>query len=61
MKYIATIIMPSGRISNTFSTVCQAKQWLDSQNNNREYTTIVGEIDNDNMVVDWFFYTEAAK
>lgn len=61
MKYIATIIMPSGRISNTFSTVRQAKQWLDSQNNNREYTTIIGEIDNNNMVVDWFFYTEAAK
>ena len=61
MKYIATIIMPSGRISNTFSTVRQAEQWLDSQNNNREYTTIIGEIDNNNMVVDWFFYTEAAK
>lgn len=61
MRYVATVIMPAGRISDTFPTVGQAEQWLDSQNNNYEYTTVIGEIDDNNMVVDWFFYTEAAR
>ena len=61
MRYVATVIMPTGRISDTFPTVGQAEQWLDSQNDNYEYTTVIGEIDDNNMVVDWFFYTEAAR
>lgn len=57
MKYIATVIMPQERISETCDTVNEAKKWLDENNNNHEFTTTIGEIDDNNMVVDWFFYT----
>ena len=61
MKYIAQIIMPSGRLSERFSTIGQAEDWLNSENNNHQYTTIIGELDDNDMIVDWFFYTVAAK
>lgn len=61
MKYIAILIMPSGRISDRFPTITQAEQWLDSQNNNHEYTTIIGEVDANNMIVDSFIYTVASS
>ena len=57
MKYIAMVIMPSGRSSDRFETVSEAKQWLDTQNVNHQYTTIIGEVNDQDMVVDWFFYT----
>ena len=60
MTYKAIIMLPNGNLSKEFSTVMQAEQWLDSVNNNFEHTTIVQEVNN-NMVVDWFYYTEAAK
>lgn len=61
MKYVATIITPTGRLSDSFPTVVQAEQWLDLQNKNQAYTTIVNEVDDNNMIVDWFYYTEAAR
>ena len=61
MKYIAILIMPSGRISDRFPTIAQAEQWLDSQNNNHEYTAIIGEVDANNMIVDSFIYTVASS
>ena len=61
MRYVAVVIMPQGRLLDKFPTVGQAEQWLDSQNNNHEYTTVIGELDDNDMIVDWFFYTEAAN
>lgn len=61
MKYIAILIMPSGRISAKFPTIAQAEQWLDSQNNNYEYTSIIGEVDDNDKIVDSFIYTVATS
>lgn len=61
MKYIAIVVMPSSRLSDRFPTIVQAEQWLDTQNNNYEFTTIIGELDDNDMIVDWFFYTEATR
>lgn len=61
MEYIAVVIMPSGRLSERFPTVVQAEQWLDSQNNNQQYTTVIGEVDETDHVVDSFLYTVAAN
>ncbi len=61
MKYIAILIMPSGRISDRFPTIAQAEQWLDSQNNNHECTTVIGEVDENDRIVDSFIYTVAAS
>ena len=61
MKYMATILFPHGRLSDVFPTVGDAEQWLDSQNNNAEYTTIIDELDENGKVVDGFFYTRAAE
>ena len=61
MRYMATILFPHGRMSNVFLTVGDAEQWLDSQNNNAEYTTIIDELDENGKVVDGFFYTRAAE
>lgn len=61
MRYMATILLPHGRLSEVFLTVGDAEQWLDSQNNNAEYTTIIDELDENGNVVDGFFYTRAVK
>lgn len=61
MNYVAIVIMPSGRLRKTFPTLSQAEQWLDANNNNCEYSTIIGEVDKDGYIKDSFFYTVAAK
>lgn len=60
MAYKATIVFPAYKVSKECQTIAQAEQWLDSANNNHEHTTIIQEVVNDE-VVDWFYYTEAAK
>lgn len=61
MKYRATILFPSGNMSDLFPTVAAAEQWLDLQNNNAERTTIIDELDENGNVIDGFFYTRAAQ
>ena len=61
MDYIAVVIMPSGRLTERFPTIMQAAQWLDENNNNHEYTTVIGKADENDHVVDSFLYTVAAK
>ena len=57
MKYKATI-KTTEFISETFDTLAEAMEWLDSQNNNLEYTTFIEEIDASGKVQDWFYYTK---
>lgn len=61
MKFLATIKFGEDSSSQTFDTIRKAKNWLDSQNNNLEHTTIISELDNKWNVVDWFYYTEGAE
>ena len=57
MRYKATI-KRHGYISETFDTLAEAMEWLDSQNNNLESTTFIEEIDASGAVQDWFYYTK---
>lgn len=61
MKYVATIYIGPGSSAQSFDKISDAKQWLDAQNNNLEYATKIEEVDDKWNVVDWFWYTEAAK
>lgn len=55
--YKAIIILNNAPWSSVFPTIHDAEHWLDSQNNNNEHTTIIQELDQNNNVVDWFYYT----
>ena len=59
--YIAIVIMPTHRLQKRFPTMSQAEQWLDANNNNHQYSTIIGIADETDHMVDSFFYTVAAK
>ena len=61
MKYLATFDPTGLKISNVFNTLFEAEEWLDSMNNNLEYTTMIDIIDEDGHKKDGFFYTMAAR
>ncbi len=61
MRYLATIKLGTDSSSKTFDTIKAAKDWLDSQNNNLEHTTIISELDKSWHIVDWFYYTKGAE
>ena len=61
MKYIATIITGKERRSREFPTMFDAAQWLDSENNNLDATTIIETFDEAGNKKDGFLYTEKIK
>ena len=61
MRYLATIKLGTDSSSKTFSTIKEAKDWLDSQNNNLEHTTIISELDDRWRITDWFYYTDGVE
>ena len=61
MKYLATIFEPAGQLSEFFNTIQEAAEWLDSRNNNLEYTTMIDTVDDAGRKIDGFFYTKEAK
>ena len=61
MKYLATIKFGEDSHTQSCNTIKEAKDWLDSQNNNAEHTTIISEVDENWNIVDWFYYTEGAE
>ena len=61
MKYRATIIIGGNRISKDFSTTTEAAQWLDSENNNLDATTMIETFNEAGDKTDGFFYTEKPK
>lgn len=61
MKYRATIFNNGIRTSKEFSTMIEAAQWLDSENNNLEATTMIEILDKTGNKKDGFFYTEKIK
>ncbi len=50
-----------GNYSKEFATIQQAAEWLDSENNNGEYTTMIETFDEKGRKEDGFFYTTSAK
>ena len=61
MIYKATIVNGRERLSREFTTLFEAAQWLDSQSNNMDATTIIETFDDVGNKKDGFFYTEKAK
>lgn len=61
MKYRATIIIGGNRITKEFPTMFEAAQWLDSENNNLDATTIIETFDEAGKKTDGFFYTEKPR
>ena len=57
MKYLATIKFGEDASAQTFDDIKSAKNWLDSQNNNLEHTTTIAELNEEWIIVDWFYYT----
>jgi hypothetical protein len=61
MRYKATIVIGGSRISKEFPTISAAAQWLDSENNNLDATTIIETFDESGKKTDGFYYTEKIR
>lgn len=61
MRYKAVIVFDTNTLSEVFPTVGMAEQWIDSNNNNYDYTSYIQELDSRNNVIDWFYYTESRR
>lgn len=61
MKYRATIIIGGNKKSKEFPTMFEAAQWLDSENNNFDATTMIETFNEAGIKTDGFFYTEKPK
>lgn len=59
--YKATIMRPSGSYSMVFGTMAAAERWLDSENNNPQYSTVIETYNEAGRKIDGFFYTEKKK
>lgn len=60
MTYRATIINNGNKSSKEFTTMQEAAQWLDSENNNLEATTIIESFYDSGKKKDEVRYTEKA-
>ena len=61
MRYRATIILNGIQHTKEFPTMFDAAQWLDSQNNNLDATTMIETFDETGRKTDGFLYTEKIK
>jgi len=61
MKYLATIKQTYESTSKIFDTQEKAEDWLDSQNNNLEHTTIVTVYDDQWHVIKSYEYTSSHR
>ena len=61
MKYRATIITDQNTLIKYFNSMREAANWLDSENNNFNATTIIETLDDARNKKDGFIYTEKAK
>lgn len=61
MNYKATIIINGISRSKDFPTMAEAAQWLDSENNNLDATTIIETFNDAGVKTDGFFYTEKPR
>ena len=57
MIYKATVFMNENQISCCFETLEAAEKWLDYQNKNHNYTTLIERYSNIGLKVDSFYYT----
>ena len=61
MQYIATIFYDNGAKSAAFQSTQQAAEWIDSENNNHEFTSMIETYDDKGQKKDGFFYTEKSR
>ena len=58
MKYRAVLRLGYNVISRKFDTVGDAEQWILSENNNMDSTSYIQQLDDNDNVVDWFYYSK---
>ena len=62
MHYLATIrYNHTDSFCQSFDTEKEAKEWLDSRNNNLEHPTTITKLDDKWNTVESFCYTEGSK
>ena len=61
MKYLATIKQHYDTSSKSFKSKKEAEDWLNSQNNNYEYTTVITVYNDKWEEVDSYIYTMGEK
>lgn len=61
MKYLAIILLGSETYSQSFNTTLDAMNWLDSNNNNGELTTIIEEYNDKWQKTGSYFYTRSKE
>lgn len=61
MHYLATIINKYDRTTMMFKSISKAEEWLDSNNNNLEHTTLIEEYDDNWNKIGGFVYTEGKE
>ena len=59
--YKATIFFNPGKLSKEVNSISAAASWIDCNNRNYEYTSIIQEMDDKNNVLDWYYYTEGVR
>lgn len=57
MKYLATFDPNGLDLAKWCDTIKEAEEWLDSRNNNAEYTTVIDWYDDNNNLVDGIMHT----
>jgi hypothetical protein len=57
MRYKATIILDAAAVTKSFLSMEEAENWIDSENNNEQYTSYIQTVDQSGNVLDWFYYT----
>jgi len=55
--YVATVFHGSSIYRKQFSTMAETQQWLNSENKNMEYTTMIETYDETGRKTDGFFFT----
>ena len=58
MHYVATVKLEQDSYSMSFNTEKQAQDWLDSQNNNLNYKTIITKYDKNWKEIESIEYTK---
>ena len=61
MTYLATIKFPYIPSQRMFTSLSEAERWIDQNNNNLIYPSIIETFDDIGNKTDGFFYTEPKK
>lgn len=57
-RYKGVIHQPNQTVqSELFRTIAEAEKWIDENNNNHEFKSVVQEVNEGGNLIDWYDYT----